>query len=102
MDLVDRDAASISIVEAKEWRNDAMAQIEKRERESLIKQQQAVIAWLETTASSQENELNTQLDYCHANTCNWMTGNSKMKAWMGRGSGKKLLFFVRWLRLTRT
>jgi hypothetical protein len=89
---VDRDAMTINIVEAKEWRTRTIDETNKRQHDDLIRQQQAVIAWLKTTDSLQEDELDTQLGRCHANTCNWITQNGKLGAWMGRGPGKKILW----------
>jgi hypothetical protein len=92
VDLVDREAGSISIVEATAWRARAIEENAKRAQESLIFQQRAVVSWLMTTDSLQEDELDAQLGRCHADSCNWITKNPKLNAWMRRGPGKKILW----------
>jgi hypothetical protein len=92
VELVDKEAQAISIVEAKACRSRAIEETAKREQDNLIFQRQAVISWLQTDISLQEDELHTQLDRCHTDTCNWITKNHKLSSWIKRGPGKKILW----------
>ncbi|KAI9791132.1 MAG: hypothetical protein M1816_004363 [Peltula sp. TS41687] len=91
-ELVDREAASIGIVEAKAWRTKAMEEMAEKEKQSSIVQFQAVVSWLQVGDSVQEDELDQYLRRCHVGTCDWITRNSKISAWMRQGMEQKILW----------
>jgi len=91
-DLVDREAISIGITEAKLWRSKKIEESAERERKSSALQRQAVLSWLKYDEPLQEDELCMQLGRTHPNTCHWITQNTKMKAWARRAQGHKILW----------
>jgi hypothetical protein len=90
--MVDREAVSIDIVEAKAWRTRALEYASKREQESLPLHIQAIMSWLKLEDSLQEDEMDQQLDCCHPATCNWIVHNAKINAWMKQDDHQKVVW----------
>jgi hypothetical protein len=81
-ELVDREAVSVSIVEAKEWRMRIIAEAVKRESDISSQQFREVLSWLKLGDNPQEEELEHQLRHCYPGTCNWIIRHSKILTWM--------------------
>ena len=92
-DFIDREAASIDIVEAKESRAKAHHEILQRQKHDLIMleqiekstsiaQFQHSVAWLSVDDKEQENDLERNSSRRHDKTCEWITKAPRMEAWM--------------------
>ena len=91
-DLVDREALSINITEARLWRSKAVEENAERERKTAALQRQAVISWFKYDEPLQEDELCMRLGRTHPDTCHWIIQNTKMKAWAKHGLGHRVLW----------
>lgn len=92
-DLVDREALSIDIVEAREWRQKTEAEVQERERRERIVQLQGAIAWL-AVEGLQEDDLDRLLRASVRNTADWILAHPKIKSWIEDNEGEP----VTWLK----
>ncbi len=93
-DLVDKEALSIDIAEARSWREHAREDVERREKERLASQLQDSITWLGVGDCLQENELDRLSRRRQPDTCDWILKTAKFKSWKKEAYGEPLM----WLR----
>jgi hypothetical protein len=93
-DLVDREANSISIEEAKDWRTKTAQATATRERERQVAQLQTVMNWLKIEDSEQEDEFDRLLTGCYPGTCDWIIRNVTLKSWMKRGKDETVVWLT--------
>ncbi|OCL05557.1 hypothetical protein AOQ84DRAFT_413235, partial [Glonium stellatum] len=93
-DLVDREANSINIEEAKDWRTKTAQDIAKRERERQAVQLQTVMGWLKAEDFEQEDEFDRLLAGCSSGTCDWIIQNATLKPWMKRGKDNAVVWLT--------
>ena len=91
-ELVDKEASSFAIVEAKEWRIRRLEEISKQESTRRASQLQSVLNWLDIKDDEQENELEKLTRRCHPGSCNWIVKNAKLKSWMRFGLDQSILW----------
>ncbi|OCL07434.1 hypothetical protein AOQ84DRAFT_408982 [Glonium stellatum] len=94
-DMVDREANSLAITEAKEWRQRAIQEAAKRGMEQSAVQVQSVISWLGDSAAKQDQQddlLDRLLSSCYPETSEWISGNSKVKMWLKNQPTQSLLW----------
>ena len=91
-ELVDKEATSLAIVEAKDWRDRRLEETAKQENERSISQFKDVLSWLEATKSEQEDELDRLMSHCHSGSCNWVFENPKIKTWIRQGRDQSILW----------
>ncbi|KAH0560093.1 hypothetical protein GP486_003386 [Trichoglossum hirsutum] len=94
-ELIDKEANSIDITEAKEWRSRLMENTAKKEQERSITQFRAVLSWLEVKdyeQRKQEDELDRQYNLHHDHSCDWILKNSKARSWMRLGTDELVLW----------
>jgi hypothetical protein len=102
-DFVDREAISIDIVESKKSRNRAQEEIQQRQRKDMenlelsekntrISHLQHSLAWLTVDETIQEAELERISRRRHDKTCEWITKESRMKAWLKDDAQNMLLW----------
>ena len=91
-DLVDKEAVSISIIEAKAWRERAIEESQKRDAEKAAVHRQMVINWLRPQDFLQEDELVAQLDRGHEGSCSWIVQNSTFQAWKRLDTQSKVIW----------
>jgi hypothetical protein len=89
---VDKEATSLDIIEAKEWRKKAIVEMTKREKEISTSQMQAVLSWLQVKDYEQEDELDRLSNYCHPGTCDWILQNRIIRSWMKRGLDQPVIW----------
>ena len=89
-DWLDREANSIDIAEAKEWRRNITDEATIREQERSDAQFQDALAWL--AIDDQEEELDQLLNRCQEGTCDWLFRQKEIVAWTGDGPQNPLLW----------
>lgn len=78
-DWLDREANSIDIVEAKQWRTKLLEDATIREKERSDLQFSDAMRWLDI--DDQEDELDKLCDRCRPETCDWIFEHEKMISW---------------------
>ncbi|KAI1824553.1 hypothetical protein F4861DRAFT_505422 [Xylaria intraflava] len=91
-ELIDKEAASLDIIQAAEQRQRDMDASISREIRWKAEQLQSVLNWLETGESDPELKLEWLRDRCYRGTSQWITKSSKLRSWLQRGRGPKLLW----------
>ncbi|KAH0541368.1 hypothetical protein FGG08_004132 [Glutinoglossum americanum] len=94
-ELVDKEANSIDIAEAKEWRSKLLEDTIRKEQERSVTQLRAALSWLEVKDGEQieqEDELDRQYSLHHAHSCDWIQKNSKARSWMRLGEDELVLW----------
>lgn len=93
-DLIDAEANSISIAEAKTWRSEQIgligqwrakqdAEIDRLERERLTTQTREAVAWL-GAGEEQDNKLTKCLKACRAANDHWVLKEPTILLWLGQ------------------
>ena len=91
-DWLDREANSLNIVEAKEWRKRLEDTVSKKEKDQFHRDFREALAWL--AAEDQEDELEKISDHCQNGTCDWFFKAPKVMSWVKESSESTLM----WLR----
>ncbi len=91
-DLVDREASSLDIAEARTWRIQAQEDIEKREKLRFGCQLQDTITWLAVEDRLQEDELYRLAQRCQEGTCKWVLINPRLITWLGENDDEPVLW----------
>lgn len=81
-ELVDKEANSIDIAEAKEWRSELVEDTTRKEQERSVTQFHVALSWLEVKDYEhvkQEDELDRQSSLYHAHSCDWIQKNPKAR-----------------------
>jgi hypothetical protein len=97
-DLVDREANAFLIAETMQWRQEALADAAKRDKERLIAQLNGVLAWLKIdsdpycTQEHQDDVLDRLTNDCYAGTTEWILQDQNVKAWLKPGHGQPVLW----------
>ncbi|KAL1633076.1 hypothetical protein SLS56_003147 [Neofusicoccum ribis] len=86
-DLVDREVASTTFVEARELREAWLERTETQEKDRTSSQTRDVFAWLNVLKSEyeQEEELYNLSSRCHEHSCDWIFKNPKVLTWKQQG-----------------
>ena len=91
-DMIDREAVSIDIARAEEWRREADRDAEKQEELQASTQFSAVLAWLNVQDDQQEDELDQHLSLVYADSCKWFQTHRKASAWLSPASSTRILW----------
>ena len=78
-DWLDREANSLDIIEAKEWRRKLQDDAEIREKERSDIQFQDALTWL--AVDDQEDDLDRLSGRCQPDTCDWFFKHAKIVSW---------------------
>jgi hypothetical protein len=83
-DLVDREAASFEILEAKESRRKLMEDIERREKEVRDWHLREVFAWLDLDGRDREQDdlLDRYVNTREEGTCEWVLEHPTVQTWL--------------------
>ena len=90
-DLVDREASSIDIVEAKEWRRKVQEESDQQENERLYIQWRNALAWIEAS-EHQEDVIERISEPCLLKSWDWVLDHPKIRLWMRPGSDQSVLW----------
>jgi len=90
--LIDTEAASRSIVEMREWRQDVLEKAAAAEKRWESEQFQALMRWLETSDMPHQSRYDWLRDRACQGTGSWILSHTKFRAWMGRQRGNPVLW----------
>ncbi|RFN46906.1 nacht domain-containing protein [Fusarium flagelliforme] len=90
--LIDREAASLDIQNASEWRRKSLEDATVQERRWQSTQAQTMMKWLETGDNDQELKLDWLKGRCCPGTGSWITSNEKFRSWLQRGRGNPIMW----------
>ncbi|KAK1542602.1 NACHT domain-containing protein [Colletotrichum paranaense] len=90
-ELIDREAASYEIVQAREWRQKALENAQDQENKEEIYQREAVNKWLQVSDRNEE-KLERLHKRCLDGTSQWVTGSPQVRSWLQKGRGKPVLW----------
>ena len=79
--MVDKEALSIDIVEARQWREQAQENLELRGNERRLTQLHHSMAWLAVEDVIQEDDLDRLSRRRQPGTCEWIFSNSSINSW---------------------
>ncbi|KAK2755707.1 hypothetical protein FQN54_005857 [Arachnomyces sp. PD_36] len=91
-EIVDKEANSIDIARAQEWRAKAAEDMRKQEEIRSTTQFQAVLAWLDAKDDLQEDELDRLAALAHTRSCDWIENHRAAKPWICPGSRNLVLW----------
>lgn len=91
-ELVDKEAISIDIAEARSWRIRAEEDIERREKQRKEQQLHYVIGWLAVDDLLQEEEFDRLSERRQDGTCEWVESSSQLKAWNENGNSEPIIW----------
>jgi hypothetical protein len=89
---VTKEAATIDLIEARQWRAKAQEDLEAREKLRSDTYIHDTTAWLNIAAEAQDDELDRLVSKRLAGTCAWIFRNEKMKAWKDNAHGEPVLW----------
>ncbi|KXH44710.1 hypothetical protein CSIM01_09536 [Colletotrichum simmondsii] len=90
-ELIDREAASYEIVQAREWRQKLLEEAQDREKKEEIHQREAVNKWLQVSDRNEE-KLERLHNRCLDGTSQWVTASAQVRSWLQRGRGNPILW----------
>lgn len=90
--MIDREAASLDIQYANEWRLKALDDSVVREKRWESEQAQALMRWLDTGDNDQELKFEWLKDRCCEGTGRWILQNAKFRSWLQKGRGDPILW----------
>lgn len=91
-ELVDKEAISIDIAEARSWRIRAEEDIERREKQRKEQQLHYAMAWLAVDDLLQEEEFDRLSERRQDGTCEWVVSSNQLKAWHENGDNEPILW----------
>ncbi|GAW11336.1 hypothetical protein ANO14919_006800 [Xylariales sp. No.14919] len=80
-EAIDQEAATIDIIEAKQWRETLASQVATREKDRIDRQRQSVIAWLALEHLPQDDNREKLLRDCLPGSCDWILKQEKVASW---------------------
>jgi hypothetical protein len=90
--LIDREAASLDIYHANEWRKKALDDSINQEQRWESEQVQALMKWLESDDNDQELKFEWLKERCCPGTGRWIIGNAKFRSWLQSGAGNPVMW----------
>ncbi|KXH46596.1 NACHT domain-containing protein [Colletotrichum nymphaeae SA-01] len=90
-ELIDREAASYEIVQAREWRQNLLEKAQDQEKKEEIYQREAVNKWLQVSDRNEE-KLERLHNRCLDGTSQWVTRSPQVRSWLQKGRGKSVLW----------
>ncbi|KAK3989022.1 hypothetical protein QBC44DRAFT_359506 [Cladorrhinum sp. PSN332] len=84
--LIDKEAASLNIVDLKEWRQDLLEKAAVAEKRWESEQFQALMKWLETSDREHQSRYDWLSDRACEGTGGWIMSHTKFRSWMRQGS----------------
>ena len=91
-DMIDREASSINIARAEQWRRNAAEEARKQEETTANGQLQSVLAWLNGRDVEQEDELDHHTELIHTNSCRWVQDHKKVQRWLSTRNQDRILW----------
>jgi hypothetical protein len=91
-DLLDKEAISIDIIQAREWRIKSLEDSLAKEKRWAAEQLDTVRKWLQPRDAEQELKLEWIRSHRHEGTSQWMLQNKKFRNWLQRGRGNPVMW----------
>lgn len=93
-ELIDKEASSFDIIQAREWRQKSLEEAMSREKRWESEQREMVLSWLEVgdSVSNQEVKLEWLRSHCCEGTSQWLTKSTKARSWLQFGRGHPVLW----------
>ncbi|KAK2765701.1 NACHT domain-containing protein [Colletotrichum kahawae] len=91
-ELIDKEAASVDIIEAREWRQKSRELAAAREKKWETDQRDAVIRWLQDGDTKQDDALEWLRNRCFEGTSQWLLKSSKVRSWLQYRKGPQILW----------
>lgn len=91
-DLVDKEAMSIEILDARSLRIQEQHRLEQREKDRRVSQLQDSIAWLAVEDRILEDDLYRLSQRRQPGTCDWVLGISKLISWVADDDEEPILW----------
>ncbi|KAI8212883.1 NACHT domain-containing protein [Colletotrichum sp. SAR 10_66] len=91
-ELIDKEAASVDIIEAREWRQKSRELASAREKKWETDQRDAVIGWLQDGDAKQDDTLEWLRNRCYEGTSQWLLKSSKVRSWLQYRKGPQVLW----------
>lgn len=91
-ELVDKEALSISIVEARSWRRQADLDLQKRELDRQAVQFKDAVAWLAVESRTQEDDLDRLSRRRGPGTCDWILQVPRFTSWLSNANDEPVLW----------
>ncbi|KAH8680543.1 hypothetical protein BX600DRAFT_636 [Xylariales sp. PMI_506] len=93
-DQIDRNAASLDIIAATEWRDRDAEMARTREHRWQTEQLNVVLNWLGSGDQVQEERLEWLKARCYDGTSQWIIRTSKFRSWLQHGRGDPVLWMT--------
>ncbi|KAF5982359.1 NACHT domain-containing protein [Fusarium bulbicola] len=90
--LIDKEAASLDIQHAQEWRQKALEHSATREQRWEAEQSQALMKWLEAGDNDQDLKLEWLKERCCPGTGSWIVQNDKFRSWLQKARGSPIMW----------
>lgn len=87
-----KEAVTIDLVEARQWRLKTQEDLEAREKRRSDTYLHDTIAWLNIATEHQDDELDLLLSKRLSGTCEWIIRNANLKSWKDDAYGKPVLW----------
>lgn len=109
--LINQEANSLHIVEARSWRRRQIEDQEKIERDRRAAQLHYVMTWLRVSGDPQDDKLSRVLDNYLPGSCDWIFDCRETQAWLkdrpssgvmwlhGKPGAGELIAIISWLKL---
>lgn len=81
-EAIDQEAATIDIIEAKQWRDRLESQVATKEKDRINRDRQSVIAWLALENLPQDDNCEKLLRDCLPRSCDWVLEQEKVASWV--------------------
>lgn len=83
-ELIDKEAVSLDINQARDWRQRSLEDAANRKRRWEFEQRDAVLRWLEVgdSKSYQEDKLELLRSHCCEGTSQWLTKSQQVRSWL--------------------
>jgi hypothetical protein len=81
-DMIDQEAATINMLEAKQWRESQESRVAQQEDERKNRQRLSVVSWLDLPAHSQYDECERLLRDCLPGSCDWLLKGDIVEEWL--------------------
>lgn len=91
-ELIEKEAASVDIIEAREWRQKSRELAAAREKKWETDQRDAVIRWLQDGDTKQDDALEWLRNRCYEGTSQWLLKSSKVRSWLQYRKGPQILW----------
>lgn len=81
-EAINREVATIDIIEVRQWRDRLESQVATKEKDRINRDRQSVIAWLALENLPQDDNREKLLRDCLPGSCDWVLKQEKLASWV--------------------